>query len=98
MLAKSNNFLITMNTVTSWFIAGKVQSVEPTQALTELQNASKTKGKNARYVMVLTLCGTNDVSIGKKDISGERRQSKTLCAYMKSGQRLLFQEEKSLET
>ncbi len=58
-----------MNMVTSRFIARKVQSAEFAQALTELRNASEIKSKNARYAMVLTHRGTNDVSIGKKNIS-----------------------------
>lgn len=58
-----------MNTVTSRFIARKVQSAKPAQAFTEIWNGPKTKGKNARYVMVLTYRGINDVSIEKKNIS-----------------------------
>ena len=68
--AESSNVLIAMNTVTSRFIARKVQSAELAQALTELRNVPETKGKNARYVMVLTHRGTNDVSIRRKNISG----------------------------
>lgn len=58
-----------MNTVTSRFTARKAQSVEPVQARTELRNAPEIRRKNARYAMVLTHRGTNDMSIGKKSIS-----------------------------
>ncbi len=95
---RSDNVLIAMNMVTSRLIARKVQSAESAQALTELQNAPETKGKNVCYSTLLTHRVTNNVSIGKKNISGWRWQSKTLRAYMKSGQRLLLQEEKTLET
>ncbi len=69
MPAESTNISIAMNIVTFRFIARKVQSAEPAKALTELQNTHETKGKNTRYAMVLTYCGTNNVSIGKKNIS-----------------------------
>ena len=58
-----------MNTVTSRFTARKAQSVDPAHTHTELRNALEIRRKNARYAMVLTHRGTNDVNIGKNSTS-----------------------------
>ena len=44
-----------------------LEKAEETKKEIITQNNPETKGKNARYVMLLTNCGTNDVSIGKKE-------------------------------
>ncbi len=56
-----------MSTVTSQFIARKVQSAELVQAPTERQSAPETKGGNARYVMVHTHHEINGVSIERNN-------------------------------